>query len=78
MPAKGATPEMIEAPAEEHRELSAADSVDVELVSRTFRTKRGPIQALSNMSLRATSLTKSSVDGGTPTMASAPVFSTRP
>jgi ABC-type nitrate/sulfonate/bicarbonate transport system ATPase subunit len=53
MPAKGATPEMIEAPAEEHRELSAADSVDVELVSRTFRTKRGPIQALSNMSLHA-------------------------
>jgi len=44
---------MIEAPPEEPRELNAADAVRVQLVSRTFRTKRGPIQALANMSLRA-------------------------
>jgi NitT/TauT family transport system ATP-binding protein len=44
---------MIEAPPEEPRELKAQDAVHVELVSRTFRTKRGPIQALAGMSLRA-------------------------
>jgi ABC-type nitrate/sulfonate/bicarbonate transport system ATPase subunit len=44
---------MVEAPPEEPRELNAADAVHVELVSRTFRTKRGPIQALANMSLHA-------------------------
>jgi ABC-type nitrate/sulfonate/bicarbonate transport system ATPase subunit len=54
MPAKGATTEMIEAPAEEPRELNAAAVVDVELVSRTFPTKRGPVQALAGMSLHAT------------------------
>lgn len=44
---------MIEAPPEEPRELNTGDAVHVELVSRTFRTKRGPIQALVGMSLRA-------------------------
>jgi ABC-type nitrate/sulfonate/bicarbonate transport system ATPase subunit len=44
---------MVEAPPEEPRELNAADAVRLELVSRTFRTKRGPIQALAGMSLRA-------------------------
>jgi ABC-type nitrate/sulfonate/bicarbonate transport system ATPase subunit len=44
---------MVEAPPEEPRELKAADAVRVELVSRTFGTKRGPIQALAGMSLRA-------------------------
>jgi ABC-type nitrate/sulfonate/bicarbonate transport system ATPase subunit len=44
---------MVEAPPQEPRELKAADSVRVELVSRTFRTKRGPVQALADMSLRA-------------------------
>jgi ABC-type nitrate/sulfonate/bicarbonate transport system ATPase subunit len=44
---------MVEAPPEEPRELNAADAVRLELVSRTFRTRRGPIQALADMSLRA-------------------------
>ena len=44
---------MIEAPPEEPRELNAADAVRLELVSRTFLTKRGPIQALAGMSLHA-------------------------
>jgi ABC-type nitrate/sulfonate/bicarbonate transport system ATPase subunit len=53
MPAKGVTTEMIEAPTEEPRELNAAAAVSVELVSRSFPTKRGPVQALAGMSLRA-------------------------
>ncbi|MBV9416716.1 MAG: ABC transporter ATP-binding protein [Solirubrobacterales bacterium] len=54
MPAKGATTQMIEAPPEEPRELNAThDFVSVELVSRGFETKRGPVQALADMSLRA-------------------------
>jgi NitT/TauT family transport system ATP-binding protein len=45
---------MIEAPPEEPRELNAAsDFVRVELVSRTFETKRGPVHALAGMSLHA-------------------------
>jgi len=44
---------MIEAPAEEPRELDVADAVDVELVSRVFRSRRGPVQALAGMALRA-------------------------
>jgi ABC-type nitrate/sulfonate/bicarbonate transport system ATPase subunit len=44
---------MIEAPVKEPRELYAADGVSVELVSRTFVTKRGPIAALDGISLRA-------------------------
>jgi ABC-type nitrate/sulfonate/bicarbonate transport system ATPase subunit len=53
MPAKGATTEMIEAPVQEPRELNAEESVHVELVSRTFATKHGQIQALAGMSLHA-------------------------
>src|SRR5436309_844585 len=54
MPAKGAITEMIEAPVQEPRELNGGDgSVRVELVSRTFATGRGPVQALSGMTLRA-------------------------
>src|ERR1700761_8509416 len=54
MPAKGAATQMIEAPPEEPRELkAAADRVRVELVSRGFQTKRGRVQALAEMSLRA-------------------------
>ena len=44
---------MVEAPPEEPRELKTAESVRVELASRTFQTKRGPVQALAGMSLRA-------------------------
>jgi ABC-type nitrate/sulfonate/bicarbonate transport system ATPase subunit len=45
---------MIEAPPEEPRELNAAaDQVRVELASRGFETKRGRVQALAEMSLRA-------------------------
>ena len=45
---------MIEAPAQEPRELNGEHAVRVELVSRTFATKRGMVQALAGMSLRAT------------------------
>ena len=44
---------MIEAPPQEPRELSGTDGVLVERVSRTFATKRGPVQALAGVSLRA-------------------------
>ncbi len=44
---------MIEAPPQEPRELDAEGGVRVELVSRTFATRRGPVQALSGMSLHA-------------------------
>jgi len=44
---------MIEAPVQEPRELNAEDAVLVELVSRTFATKHGQIQALAGMSLHA-------------------------
>jgi NitT/TauT family transport system ATP-binding protein len=54
MPAKGATTEMIEAPVKEPRELNDDGFVRVELVSRTFATRGGPVEALSGMSLRAT------------------------
>jgi ABC-type nitrate/sulfonate/bicarbonate transport system ATPase subunit len=53
MPAKGATTEMIEAPVKEPRELNGEDPVRVELVSRTFATKRGRVEALAGMSLHA-------------------------
>jgi ABC-type nitrate/sulfonate/bicarbonate transport system ATPase subunit len=43
---------MIEAPPQEPRELDSKGGVRIELVSRTFATKRGPVQALSDMSLR--------------------------
>jgi ABC-type nitrate/sulfonate/bicarbonate transport system ATPase subunit len=44
---------MIEAPTQEPRELQSTGGVRVELVSRTFATKRGPVQALTGMTLRA-------------------------
>ena len=44
---------MVEAPPEEPRELKIADAVRVELASRAFQTKRGRVQALAGMSLRA-------------------------
>jgi ABC-type nitrate/sulfonate/bicarbonate transport system ATPase subunit len=44
---------MIEAPTEEPRELSGPEAIRVELVSRTFATRRGPVPALAGMSLRA-------------------------
>jgi NitT/TauT family transport system ATP-binding protein len=42
---------LIEAPAQEPRELDGTGGVRVELVSRTFATRRGPVPALADMSL---------------------------
>src|SRR5437588_470784 len=53
MPAKGATRTMIEAPAEEPRELRRPDGVDVQAVSRTYATRRGRVIALERMTLQA-------------------------
>jgi ABC-type nitrate/sulfonate/bicarbonate transport system ATPase subunit len=53
MPAKGVTIEMVEAPPKEPLELKGGDAVRVELVSRAFSTRRGPLPALAGMSLRA-------------------------
>ena len=44
---------MIEAPVKEPRDLSGPTGVQVEVVSRTFITKRGEVKALDGMSLRA-------------------------
>jgi ABC-type nitrate/sulfonate/bicarbonate transport system ATPase subunit len=44
---------MIEAPAKEPRDLQAPVGVGVEVVSRTFRTRRGEVAALSGVSLAA-------------------------
>jgi ABC-type nitrate/sulfonate/bicarbonate transport system ATPase subunit len=44
---------MIEAPVKEPRDLSGPRGVEVEVVSRTFPTKRGELKALEQMSLRA-------------------------
>jgi ABC-type nitrate/sulfonate/bicarbonate transport system ATPase subunit len=44
---------MIEAPAQEPRDLQGPAGIQVELASRTFPTKRGAVQALAGMSLRA-------------------------
>jgi ABC-type nitrate/sulfonate/bicarbonate transport system ATPase subunit len=44
---------MIEAPPQEPRVLSGTDGVLVERVSRTFAVKRGTVQALAGVSLRA-------------------------
>jgi NitT/TauT family transport system ATP-binding protein len=46
---------MIEAPPLKPRELDSKGGVRVELVSRTFPSKRGPVQALSRMSLHVAS-----------------------
>jgi ABC-type nitrate/sulfonate/bicarbonate transport system ATPase subunit len=44
---------MIEAPTQEPRGLDGRDGVGVNGVSRTFRTRRGEVTALADMSLRA-------------------------
>jgi ABC-type nitrate/sulfonate/bicarbonate transport system ATPase subunit len=44
---------MFEAPVKEPRDLSGPAGVQVEVVSRTFTTKRGEVKALEEMSLRA-------------------------
>jgi ABC-type nitrate/sulfonate/bicarbonate transport system ATPase subunit len=44
---------MIEAPTQEPRGLDGRDGVEVNGVSRTFRTRRGEVTALADMSLRA-------------------------
>jgi NitT/TauT family transport system ATP-binding protein len=44
---------MIEAPTQEPRDLQGPAGIQVELASRTFVTKRGAVQALAGMSLRA-------------------------
>jgi ABC-type nitrate/sulfonate/bicarbonate transport system ATPase subunit len=44
---------MIEAPVKEPRDLHGSDGVSVEDVSRTFVTRRGAVEALARMSLRA-------------------------
>jgi hypothetical protein len=44
---------MIEAPTKEPRDLYGADGVRVEVVSRTFRTRRGEVAALAEVSLYA-------------------------
>jgi ABC-type nitrate/sulfonate/bicarbonate transport system ATPase subunit len=44
---------MIEAPIKEPRDLDSPAGVRVEVVERTFRTKRGAVQALAGMSLQA-------------------------
>jgi ABC-type nitrate/sulfonate/bicarbonate transport system ATPase subunit len=44
---------MIEAPVKEPRDLHGPDGVTVEDVSRTFVTRRGVVEALGGMSLRA-------------------------
>jgi ABC-type nitrate/sulfonate/bicarbonate transport system ATPase subunit len=44
---------MIEAPVKEPRDLHGAEGVTVELVNRAFVTKRGSVQALAGVSLRA-------------------------
>ena len=44
---------MIEAPAQEPRDLQGPAGIHVELASRTFATRRGAVQALAGMSLRA-------------------------
>ena len=52
MPAEGATKDMIEAPEKEPRDVRGPGGVVVEGVSRTFVTRRGPVEALAEMSLR--------------------------
>src|ERR1700729_4277830 len=53
MPTEGARRTMIEAPVKEPRELHGSGGVRVELVSRTFVTKRGAVPALEGITLRA-------------------------
>jgi ABC-type nitrate/sulfonate/bicarbonate transport system ATPase subunit len=53
MPAKGATINTLEARQQESRPAQEPGGVTVELVTRTFRTRRGDVKALKAMSLRA-------------------------
>src|SRR5205085_3225815 len=53
MPAKGATTTILEAPDQEPRFVGTLGGVLVESVTRTFTTRRGAVQALAGMSLRA-------------------------
>src|SRR5205807_9656429 len=60
MPAKGATSEVGEAPLKEpfaiddqERPAHVGGGVLVDAVSRTFQSRRGPVEALRGMSLRA-------------------------
>ena len=52
---------MIEAPAEEPRDLRRRDGVAVEGVSRTFVFRRRSVTALERMSLRTTPLVVSAL-----------------
>ena len=53
MPAKGATTEIVEAPGQEPRFVGEPGGVVVESVTRTFKSRRGPVKALAGMSLHA-------------------------
>ena len=53
MPAEGAISNLIEAPEKEPRDVHRADGVAVENVVRTFRTRRGVVDALGGMTLHA-------------------------
>jgi NitT/TauT family transport system ATP-binding protein len=53
MPAKGATSELVEAPEKEPRSVHGPGGVVVEGVVRTFRTRRGIVDALAGMTLQA-------------------------
>jgi NitT/TauT family transport system ATP-binding protein len=53
MPAEGATSNLIEAPEKEPRTVHGLDGVTVEGVVHAFRTRRGSVQALAGMTLRA-------------------------
>jgi len=53
MPAEGATRDLIEAPEKEPRDVHGADAVLVEAVARRFTTRRGTVEALAGVSLRA-------------------------
>src|SRR5579862_7467358 len=53
MPAEGATSHLIEAPEKEPRDVQSPGGVAVEGVARSFRTRRGVVQALDGMTLRA-------------------------
>ena len=53
MPAEGVTSDLIEAPEKEPRDVHGSAGVTVEAVTRVFRTRRGSVEALARMSLRA-------------------------
>jgi NitT/TauT family transport system ATP-binding protein len=53
MPAEGATSDLIEAPRKEPRDVNPGGAVAVEGVARSFRTRRGHVDALIGMTLHA-------------------------